>query len=563
MMCADSRVLDRQRSVRSHLLGVLFVAAIPANAVAEVRQVPAPILVVIDLHADPMFGTPQAQAQLYQEWVDATNWVLDVSEPRGAKISFLSTGEFMEWVLEDPTDGYPLIQRLYASGGQIGTHSHNKIRDGTHDWRPLGPGAPVELILQHWNDHVGAVNDVIMAALDVSDPDEIMAINCMRGTHTPAGDAIWQIQLMADYGFTIHQTGPEERFYGYFKHHAMNPFRPSGAHFLEHDPEGPVVVVPFGPMLGHNVSHQETVQDMRMPAVQSRFLLELLNWLHDVHVAQTDRVWVTGWSAHCHNVIPERPSRLEWEPMLNWMMEHFVGQAVGGHIAAKFAGAPAARDAYLAWEADHSDEASFSYPASETDWDLYPYLIPAVTYLTEAMYESAMPPVGTVRWHRLTTSESVGGPYPLYVAYTTDEVAATVKLAAYLGAGSIAAVDPITGHVDVSSTCAVEVPFTGTILVPVDKIVPIENASRTYMPTSIHDVDLLDNGNLLVTDGGFRGEPGTGGVYEIDRNGNVIWSYTTGLTWAHNADKQADETVIISDTGNDRVIIVDQTDAIV
>ena len=194
--------------------------------------------------------------------VDAANWVLDVAEPRGAKISFLSTGEFMEWILEDPVDGHALIRRLYASGGQLGTHSHNKIRDGTHDWRPLGPNPSSAQVLQLWVDHITAVNDVIRAALGVNDPDEVMAINCTRGTHVPS-DAAWQIQLMADFGFTNHQQGPDEQFYTYFKHYPMNPFRPSGAHFLEHDPDGPVVVVPFGPVLGKNEMHFGINQDLR------------------------------------------------------------------------------------------------------------------------------------------------------------------------------------------------------------------------------------------------------------------------------------------------------------
>lgn len=77
-----------------------------------------------------------------------------------------------------------------------------------------------------------------------------------------------------------------------------------------------------------------------------------------------------------------------------------------------------------------------------------------------------------------------------------------------------------------------------------------------YQPITVHDVDLLPSGNLLVTDGGGFAVPGTSGVYEIDRSGNILWSYTTGLNWAHNADQQADGSVILSDTNNDRVLIV-------
>lgn len=79
-----------------------------------------------------------------------------------------------------------------------------------------------------------------------------------------------------------------------------------------------------------------------------------------------------------------------------------------------------------------------------------------------------------------------------------------------------------------------------------------------YVPRTIHDVDLLQNGNLLVTDGGTSDSHLGGGIFEIDREGTVVWSYTTDLVWAHNADKQPNGNVIISDTGNDRVLVIDQ-----
>jgi len=80
--------------------------------------------------------------------------------------------------------------------------------------------------------------------------------------------------------------------------------------------------------------------------------------------------------------------------------------------------------------------------------------------------------------------------------------------------------------------------------------------AQPYVPRTVHDVDLLDNGNLLVTDGGTFANPTSSGVYEMDRGGQIAWAQEGGLNWAHNADRQADGSVIISDTGNDRVIIV-------
>ena len=97
-----------------------------------------------------------------------------------------------------------------------------------------------------------------------------------------------------------------------------------------------------------------------------------------------------------------------------------------------------------------------------------------------------------------------------------------------------------------------------TVLAVSPAFTPAQSAAQVYQPGIVQDVDLLDSGNLLVTDGGTLGDPTTGGIYEIDRDGAIHWSYTGGLNWAHNADRQPDGSVIISDTGNDRVIIVDQ-----
>lgn len=422
-----------------------------------------PIMIVMDLHADPMFGTPTIQEQVYHEWVDNANWLLDVAEPRGAKVSFLTTGEFAEWAIEDAVAGHAVIQRLYASGGLIGTHSHNRIRIGAHNWQALPPDPTAPQVLQHWNNHVTTINILITAALGLTDPAEIAAVNCVRGTHTPSDDA-WRIQLMSDFGFTNHQQGPGEQLFAYFKHYPMNPYRPLGTHFLEHDPSGPVVAAPFGPVLGRNEVHYNIEQDMRMPAVQVRFLLELLNWLHDRHIAETDRVWLTGWASHASDIAPGTPTRDAMTPMLDWLLEHFVNQPVGGEAAAAFASMVDVRDAFYSWEAAHPGEVSFSYPADETRWDLYPYLIPAAKYLTDAWYDGAMPPVGAVRWHQVTAAATIGGPFPLYVAYTTDTTEAVVDLSPMLGSTQMAAVDPATGAFVVYPTTAVSIPVTGAML---------------------------------------------------------------------------------------------------
>jgi len=84
-------------------------------------------------------------------------------------------------------------------------------------------------------------------------------------------------------------------------------------------------------------------------------------------------------------------------------------------------------------------------------------------------------------------------------------------------------------------------------------------AAEKYVPITLADSDLLSNGHLLITDAGPNLVDEGSGIYEIDRFGEIVWSYTTGLAWAHNADLQTNGNVIISDTGHNRVIIINES----
>jgi len=86
--------------------------------------------------------------------------------------------------------------------------------------------------------------------------------------------------------------------------------------------------------------------------------------------------------------------------------------------------------------------------------------------------------------------------------------------------------------------------------------------SLYYQPVIAHDVDLLPDGSILVTDGGRPGGEGSG-IYQIDRGGLIQWSYNGTLRWAHNADRLPNGNTIISDSGNNRVIIIDSSGNII
>jgi uncharacterized protein (UPF0248 family) len=79
-------------------------------------------------------------------------------------------------------------------------------------------------------------------------------------------------------------------------------------------------------------------------------------------------------------------------------------------------------------------------------------------------------------------------------------------------------------------------------------------------------VDRLSNGHTLITDGGYTGGKQAGDdskVLEVDSAGNVVWSFATGLNFAHGAERLGNGNTLISDTGHDRVIEVDTGGSIV
>ena len=451
--------------LKSRIVVALFVVSMSAPLACAGD--PAPIHVISEVHCAPMSGfSVEAQEDVYNEWVSAVTLGLDDIEALGGRLSYLSTGQFMEWVLERPTTGLPLMQRLYASGGQLGTHMHSKRRASLFNWVPADTST-IPNIQAMWDDHIGLVDTVINVGLGITDPTEVRVVNSLLGTHEPSDNEL-RMNLMGANGFVGHEQGPCEEFFVYFNHYAMNPWRPSGVQFLEHDPDGHVVLVPFGPGLGKHAVHFGILQDMRLPAVQARFLLEILNWLDDAHIAHTGKVWVSGWGAHCHDLMAGTETREAWIPTFSWFNEYFVDVLVGGSIAATFSTIPDAREAYLNWETAHPGETSFDYPELGTDWQKYPYLVAAARYLVDARLAASLPAVGDVQLHRLVGSAE-DDPHVMYVAYVSGSDGATEDLSRHISETTIAVVNPRIGTWDIVPTTAVPIPVEGVILVPVGR----------------------------------------------------------------------------------------------
>ena len=69
-------------------------------------------------------------------------------------------------------------------------------------------------------------------------------------------------------------------------------------------------------------------------------------------------------------------------------------------------------------------------------------------------------------------------------------------------------------------------------------------------------VQRLPDGNTLIVDAGDESRRGSE-IIEVDPYGQVVWSYTEGLVFAHSAERQPGGNTLITDTTNNRLIEVD------
>jgi len=88
------------------ILLILFAAMAGLLSPAARTQPEPPIGIVIDIHMDPMLAFPlNVRQSVYSRWRVDTLAVLNTIGPKGARVSFLSCGEFMEYVVEEGKNG--------------------------------------------------------------------------------------------------------------------------------------------------------------------------------------------------------------------------------------------------------------------------------------------------------------------------------------------------------------------------------------------------------------------------------------------------------------------------
>jgi hypothetical protein len=96
----------------------------------------------------------------------------------------------------------------------------------------------------------------------------------------------------------------------------------------------------------------------------------------------------------------------------------------------------------------------------------------------------------------------------------------------------------------------------------------LAQTTQNYYPPDVLDKPLgitrLPNGNTLITDGGGANYTTTdAAILEVDPAAQVVWLYDGPMAFAHSANPWPDGTILITDTGNDRVFRVNRDGQVV
>ena len=352
----------------------------------------SPIYMTFDLHVDPVTnGFPvSGKRTVYEERTDNMAWVLDETEDLDIPISFLSGGWYMEMLVDEgPSgEGAQVLRRLYATGGQIGSHSHNEHQAGKFDW-PSFTGNP-NLIesRKSWSDNINWVNRGIATAFWGSPPQSVSEINNVKGSHLPKSEEDYHT-LMEEFGITVREPGPEEDYYGYYGHHIWNPYRPSTDNAMAEDLSASFVQVVSGPVIGKSGIHHGTLQDMSAESVKRQFLQLYINWRHSERSGAPEKIWTWGWGSHAHDFSPESDSRTDLLDVVDWLEDNFRDRVEPtGTQVMEYATEMQVGDAYEVWEAANPGESSFSFDSLSIDWDEYPYLMPVAVAMQDYLWEA-------------------------------------------------------------------------------------------------------------------------------------------------------------------------------
>ncbi len=416
LQCSSNNSIEQDQSNEVNLPESIEAQDSPSSTNDETAYTNTyyPIYVTIDFHVDPMpeFEYPgsyvpgdgksispdpvprnndgtkllsliSGKINSMDERLSSAEWVVENILPK-AKVSFLVSGEFMEFclgesleiVLTDLETFYTenssklhesfnteltelistdfnfydrcenVLTKLYESGGSIGSHSHQgKYRTsypfswmqlhGDLDAKNSSDAADIEDVWESIDDWISLGISEFFPHIE--NQEEIVNF---RGAHVPnntttasSEDGELYHGLMESYGFSFLEAGPDEIFYKYFQHYVMNPYRPHKDHWLQEDTSSTFVLIPSAPVIGKDYIHFGIPQDLTIDHMKTLFLQIYGNWRDDLMNNEPPKIYTLGFAFHAKDLVGLEDETSEayqisntTQQFLDWLSEHFVDQ---------------------------------------------------------------------------------------------------------------------------------------------------------------------------------------------------------------------------------------------
>jgi len=462
------------------------------------------INITMDLHCDPLSQqlTLDERRTFFRKQLANATWAMDFLEPYGVKVSFLAVGECYEFCVDDSeqTACLPVLARLQASGGILGTHSHTEYRRGAHDWPTIANAytnpstTDIRLV---WETNKQFADMAISLALGPTDTVAIAAVNTASESHAKLADPN---QLMEEFGYTIREGGGDQALTAYFSHVPWNPFRP-GASTITENLTTKFVTIPQGTVIGQVGEHAGVWQDGTAARKKAEFLQLYANWKERNRTGAAPKVWAFGWGVHTQDLDEGSESRAAIMELIPWLRDEFVSKSDStGSPPARFASYIDVRDEYIAWEGEHPGVSSFSYAATTTDYAQYPYLEWANRYFRFARLDSRLSISGADVFLLRAGNYSAATPttYPFVLA-SAESSSTSADLSSTFGAGTLKRIKLSDGSITNSSTAAVSLsaePVALCFSADCDAILALES-SATGIPCGS---SVCTSGKVCATD---------------------------------------------------------------
>jgi hypothetical protein len=409
-----------------------------------------PIEITFNIHFDPVLSDYDTWRERKDNLLWLESFVEGYSGEYQPKLNLEVQGDQAEFYL-DPNDpgaaeGRAALAALYQAGHTFGTHAHNTIRDETpHSWHVVQGTPTAAQSVEHWQDHLGYVEQLYAAITGNDDPAFLQEMNASAMMFFPSGEEAQQQAFAGTYsdpvsgqtvphGFSIQTGGPDEHFYCLFDHEVENPWRPGTQGPLDEDLSNTAFVrIPGLPPLGKIGVHghiPDCYQDTSLPSYQRMFIQTFLERLYHEYTGAEDKTWTFGWHEHLFDLFPAghtgqgRELREEVQGMVDWLNQRFIGHTTAnGNPVAHYATMTEVRDDFLSWEADHPGASSFELTQYSADWENYPYDLQALAReLANAHYDAALlPSDSTLQVYRFERCpSSLRGETQGYWAYEAD-----------------------------------------------------------------------------------------------------------------------------------------------